>query len=261
MCERRAEYRIRAPSVSEWVRRPTVCPRRSRADAWGCDQPRRICHRPVTTGRDWMLLHVHAEVYNVRQASKGSLVKKELRRRLRAVLTAIPPETLQERSRLAAERLFGDPEYQRAEVMMIYLALPWEVDTTAIVLQAWQDMKRVVAPQVSWDCRQIMPIEINNLDDDVAHNRLGFREPIRGLPIPVELIDLVIVPGLGFDDRGNRLGRGRGFYDRFLSKPNFHGTSCGFVLESQLVDSIPSVPHDVKIDMLVTDEAVRRFGS
>jgi 5-formyltetrahydrofolate cyclo-ligase len=186
-------------------------------------------------------------------------VKKALRTKLRSVLAAIPPETVQESSRLAAELLFREPEYKRAEIMMVYLSLPQEPDTTAIVLRAWQDRKKIVAPQVSWESRQMIPMEIRNLDEDVASNQLGLREPIHGLPIPIQLIDLVIVPGLAFDPFGNRLGRGRGFYDRFLGKPEFQGKTCGFALEAQVVDSIPAGPHDVKVHMLVTEERVRRF--
>jgi len=192
--------------------------------------------------------------------SKGSIVKKELRRRLQAVLTSIPPATLSERSRVAADLLFNEPEYRRAEVMMVYLSHTQEADTTRIVLQAWQDRKRILAPQVSWESKAMIPIEIRNLDIDVARNGIGLREPIEGPPIPIELIDLVIVPGLAFDGAGNRLGRGRGFYDRFLARPNFRGIACGFALEAQIVDAIPAGPHDMKIDMLVTDAAVRRFA-
>lgn len=186
-------------------------------------------------------------------------MKKELRTTLRNQLAQIPEAEIQLRSQRAAERLFNEPEYHRAENMMIYLSLPHEADTTAIVLQAWQDRKKVVAPQVSWDSKQMVPVEIHDLDADVASNRLGIREPIHGLPIPISNIDLVIVPGLGFDPFGNRLGRGRGFYDRFLGKPEFKGIPCGFALESQLVDSIPAGPLDQKVRMLVTDEHVRRF--
>lgn len=187
-------------------------------------------------------------------------MKKELRRRLQAVLTSIPSATLLERSRAAAGLLFNEPEYRQAEIMMVYLSHPPEPDTTRIVLQAWQDHKRVLAPQVSWESKAMIPIEISNLDDDVARNEFGFREPVEGQPIPIELIDLVIVPGLAFDGAGNRLGRGRGFYDRFLARPNFRGVACGFALEAQIVDAIPAGPHDMKIDMLVTDVAVRRFA-
>lgn len=188
-------------------------------------------------------------------------MKKELRKKLRSILSSIPQESTVQRSRLAAERLFREPEYERAEVIMVYLALPQEADTTAIVLQAWQDHKRILAPQVSWESHQMMPVEIRNLDTDVAPNEMGFREPVRGLPFLIELIDLVIVPGLGFDPFGNRLGRGRGFYDRFLSRPEFKGITCAFALEEQVVDLVPAGPQDVRVRMLVTDAAVRRFDA
>lgn len=187
-------------------------------------------------------------------------MKKELRARLRSILDSIPLETRREQSHQAAEHLFAEIEYQRTEIVMIYLALPSEADTTPIVLQAWKDIKRVLAPQVSWESRQMIPIEINNLDTDIADTQYGMREPVRGTPIPIELIDLVIVPGLGFDPEGNRLGRGRGFYDRFLGRPNFHGTICAFAHEQQYVESIPSSPHDQKVHLLVTNERVRRFS-
>ncbi len=78
--------------------------------------------------------------------------------------------------------------------------------------------------------------------------------------MPVADIELVVVPGLAFDEHGNRLGRGRGFYDRFLTHPDFRGTSCGLALEDQVVDSIPVGPSDARVDMLVTDVKVHRFG-
>ncbi len=188
-------------------------------------------------------------------------MKKELRTRLRSILAEIPPETLQQQSRSAAEILFKQPEYQQAEIMMIFLSHGREADTTPIVLQAWKDRKRILAPQVSWESRQMIPMEINNLDEDLGRNQLGFREPVRGMPIPVELIDLVIVPGLAFDPFGNRLGRGRGLYDRFLAREKFTGKACGLSLEVQVVESIPAREHDVKVSMLVTEQQVRRFNS
>ena len=198
-------------------------------------------------------------LYSTKNVGEG-LVKKELRSKLRSLLASIPPATLQARSRQAAQRLFAEPEYQNAEVMMIYLSLPQEADTTPIVLQSWKDRKRVLAPQLSWESKQMVPVQINNLDTDIADTSYGIREPARGMPLPIELIDLVIVPGLGFDPQGNRLGRGRGFYDRFLGKPAFRGVTCAFAIEEQYVESISAKPHDVKVHMLVTDQAVRRLA-
>jgi 5-formyltetrahydrofolate cyclo-ligase len=188
------------------------------------------------------------------------VIKKELRQKLRRMLAAIPPEAVAQRSRRACSQLFEQPEYRRAEVVMVFLSLPTEIDTTPLVLRAWQDRKRVLAPKVSWEQRRMLPIEIYSLQQDLTPGQLGIREPVDGQPFLVPLIDLVIVPGLGFDPFGHRLGRGRGFYDRFLSQPDFQGIACALAFEEQFVDIIPAGPHDAPIHMLVTDQRVRRFS-
>jgi 5-formyltetrahydrofolate cyclo-ligase len=186
--------------------------------------------------------------------------KKELRQELRSRLGAIPPEELQQRSASACRLLCMQDEYRRAGTLMLFLSTPHEVDTRQLALQAWADAKIVLAPRVAWDQRRMLPIELQSLASDLEPGFMGIREPVEGMPVPVSDIDLVIVPGLGFDAHGNRLGRGRGFYDRFLSHPDFRGTSCALALEDQVVAAIPVGPSDVAIDMLVTDVKVRRFA-
>ncbi|MGD2110347.1 MAG: 5-formyltetrahydrofolate cyclo-ligase [Phycisphaerae bacterium] len=187
--------------------------------------------------------------------------KKELRQRLRKTLAEIPPDQIEPMSLRVCHRLFEQPEYVKAEVIMVFLSLPNEVDTSAVVLRAWQDRKRVLAPKVSWSQRRMMPVEIRSLTEDLTVSQIGMREPVSGIPFPVSMIDLVIVPGLGFDEFGHRLGRGRGFYDRFLAHPDFRGTACAVAFEVQLTASVPVGPLDQHVDMLVTDEKVRRFES
>lgn len=187
-------------------------------------------------------------------------MKKELRDRLRKVVTGLSPDEIGAMSVRACQHLFEQREYAKAEVIMVFLSLPMEVDTSAIVLRAWQEGKRVLAPKVSWSQRRMMPVEIRSLTDDLAESNMGIREPVSGIPFPVSLIDLVIVPGLGFDEFGNRLGRGRGFYDRFLAHAEFHGTACGVAFEQQVVPTIPVGPLDRRVAMLVTDRKVRRFS-
>jgi len=133
------------------------------------------------------------------------------------------------------------------------------VDTTPLVLKAWQDRKRILAPRLSWNQRRLIPIEIHSLTDDLTVSHHGVREPSSGVPFPIGLADIVIVPGLAFDPFGERLGRGRGFYDRLLNHPEYHATSCAVAFEEQLVDKVPVGPHDKQVEILVTDEKVRRF--
>jgi 5-formyltetrahydrofolate cyclo-ligase len=188
-------------------------------------------------------------------------VKTELRQRLRKVLAGIPPDELGARSLRACHRLFEQPEYLEAEVIMVFLSLPTEIETAPIVLRGWQDRKRVLAPKVSWSQRRMLPVEIRSLTEDLVVSTMGIREPVSGIPFPISLIDLVIVPGLGFDEFGNRLGRGRGFYDRFLSHSEFHGVACALAFEAQMTPAVPVGPLDRHVEMLVTDEKVRRFSS
>lgn len=186
--------------------------------------------------------------------------KKELRQRLRKVLAETPSDELSARSLRACHRLFEQPVYIKTEVIMVFLSLPNEIDTTPLVLRAWQDRKRVLAPKVSWNQRRMLPLEIRSLTDDLMVSTMGIREPVTGIPFPIAEIDLVIVPGLAFDEYGNRLGRGRGFYDRFLSHSEFCGIACGMACELQMTTTVPVGPLDRRVDMLVTDEKVRQFG-
>lgn len=176
------------------------------------------------------------------------------------MLAGLPPDQAAARSQKACDHLFALKEFAKAEIVMVYLSLASEVDTSPIVLRSWQVRKRVLAPKVSWSQRRMLPVEIRSLSDDLAETTMGIREPVSGIPFPIPLIDLVIVPGLGFDEFGNRLGRGRGFYDRFLAHPEFQGVACGLAFEEQVVPSMPIGPLDRKVHMLVTDAKVRRFS-
>jgi 5-formyltetrahydrofolate cyclo-ligase len=188
-------------------------------------------------------------------------VKKELRERFRKILAEISTEELNTRSLRACHRLFEQPEYVKAEVIMVFLSLPTELDTSPLVLRAWQDRKRVLAPKVSWNQRRMLPIEFRSLTGDLTVSSMGIREPVTGIPFPISMIDMVIVPGLAFDEHGNRVGRGRGFFDRFLAHPEFKGIACALGFENQMTSTVPVGPLDRPVYMLVTDEKVRRFKS
>jgi len=174
-------------------------------------------------------------------------------------MAAIERQELLSRSAAACHLLAEQEEFRGAQTIMAYLSLPYELDTTTLVLSAWQAGKRVLAPKVDWEQRRMLPIEIRSLTTDLVEGDLGLREPAQGVPVPVADIELLIVPGLGFDRSGNRLGRGRGFYDRLLRHSDFGGTACGLALAEQVLPVIPVGAGDSPLDMLVTDRSVLRF--
>jgi 5-formyltetrahydrofolate cyclo-ligase len=186
--------------------------------------------------------------------------KSHLRNELKAKLVAMTAQVRSEKSKAACRNLIETPQFQRSAVVMIYLSLPHEVDTAAAILCAWQYGKTVVVPKVSWQQRHMIPVIINSLDTGFATEVGGLRNPIPGAPMPIEEIDLVVAPGLGFDRKGNRIGRGGSYYDRFFASKNLQAVKCGFAFEEQLVEQVPTVEHDIRIDMLITDEEVLHFN-
>ncbi|MBI1374306.1 MAG: 5-formyltetrahydrofolate cyclo-ligase [Phycisphaera sp.] len=189
----------------------------------------------------------------------GAPEKKNLRAQLRAKLMELEPAELHAKSVAAAERLAATPEFQRAESVMIFLPLKYEIDARPIALRAWQRMKTVTVPLVSYEQKHMIPVVLRSLDEPMNVDRYGVSTPGTGKPIPPQDIDMVIVPGLGFDVEGRRIGRGGGFYDRFLAHPSFTGITCGLALDEQIVDEVPTACHDVSLDLLVTDRRELRF--
>ena len=187
--------------------------------------------------------------------------KNAIRELLRARLGAMTPAERHAKSVAACSLVTASPEFAAAKVVMLYLSMAEEVDTATIALRCWQTSKTVVVPKVLWQQRRMLPVEVTSLTTGVGTNPQGVREPIAGNPFPTDSIDLVIVPGLGFSLDGYRIGRGMGFYDRFLSSDEFLGASCGLAFEEQVIEGLPSEPHDVPVGMLATDRGLRRFAS
>ncbi len=185
--------------------------------------------------------------------------KKTLRAQLRQAMMDIPPAALSRASTAACELLASTPEFRAADAIMIFLPLKHEIDTRPLILRAWQQQKLVTVPLVSYEQKHMIPIELKSLDEHMETDHYGVRTP-RGAPQSIDTIQLVILPGLGFDRHGHRIGRGLGFYDRFLAQPKFQGKSCGIAVEQQVVDEVPTAQHDMPIDMLVTDRQILRFG-
>jgi len=185
--------------------------------------------------------------------------KKKLRTELRTRLRSIDAAAMHTRSLAVSHQLTETPEFKSATAVMLFLSLTGEVDTRPIALRAWQAGKTVTVPLVSHEQKHMIPVVLRSFDEPMERDRYGVRTPSTTTPFPIDLIDLVIMPGLGFDRRGRRLGRGAGFFDRFLARREFGGLSCGLAVDEQLVATLPTADHDQHLDMLVTDTQVMRF--
>jgi 5-formyltetrahydrofolate cyclo-ligase len=188
-------------------------------------------------------------------------MKRSIRKRMRELLAAMHHGKASFASQAACSTLTTLDEFRLADVVMIYLSLPEEVDTAAIAQLAWQAGKTVLAPKVNWQDNTMVAMEIHSLQDDLVVDDAGFRQPAAGRLWAGGDIDLIVIPGLAFDACGNRMGRGMGFYDRFLSAGDMRALKCGLAFQEQLlIDPLPTTQNDQPIDMLVTDNGVLRFN-
>ena len=144
----------------------------------------------------------------------------------------------------AVERL---PEFRAARTVAVFAALPDEPATDE-VLARWASTRRVVLPRVEGDAMRFYACR----PDALVSGAFGILEPQGERPCPAGEIDLVVCPGMAFTADGRRLGRGRGYYDRYLGDPAFRGFRVGVCYAHQLVDDLPVEPHDVRMDRVIT---------
>ncbi len=140
---------------------------------------------------------------------------------------------------------------------MLYMPLASEIDVTAIALRCFQTNCNVCVPKVNWQRRDMIAVEVNSIDDrNMDTDEHGIRTPKECRPIPPSMIDLIVTPGLAFDARGHRLGRGGGFYDRFLVRVRNSAVRVGIAFDFQIIDEVPVDEQDASVDIIVTDRRV-----
>lgn len=186
-------------------------------------------------------------------------MKAHLRNTLRQKLAKLGPAEVVRKSRTICEHLTAMDLFDAAGVVMVYLPIAGEVDLSTLAVEAWGRKKTLVAPTACEQCCSMRTFLCPPNDLGLFCPTDGLRMPIRHTEeIAPERIDLIVVPGLGFDRRGNRLGRGGGYYDRFLSRPEVGAATAGVAFVEQIVPDVPMEPTDRPVDVLVTDEDVIR---
>ena len=171
--------------------------------------------------------------------------KKELRANIKALKKQHTKEQLLEQSEKILAKLEQHPDFMKAEKVMLYSALPDEVQTQAF-LEKWHLKKQIILPTVVGD--DIIPVEFGK-DTAFAVGDFNILEP-QNEPYTGGF-DLIIVPGVAFDRCGNRLGRGRGYYDRFLSQ-HLSTKRIGICFDFQLVEAVPAEAFDIKMDEVLS---------
>jgi 5-formyltetrahydrofolate cyclo-ligase len=187
------------------------------------------------------------------------MTKAELRGRMEDLLRHMDPGDLAERSTRAARRFQQTQAWREARIILCFLSMPHELDTAALIAGARESGRRVAVPRIEGDV--IRFVFLPGGETDLPRDGWGI--PVPGpdwepFPLRRGTRTLAAVPGLAFDRRGNRLGRGKGFYDRFLREARgaLDGeiTAVGICISEQLVDEVPHNERDQRLDGVVSEQ-------
>ncbi len=195
---------------------------------------------------------------NLVLAEKARLREEILRKR-----NLISPEIRAQKSLAIMERFFELDEFNSARILHIFVSFRSEVSTELIIKESLKRGKRVVVPITDHNARRLFLSEIEDYDLDLRPGHWGILEPKKEAInfIDPEHLDLILSPGVAFDLSGNRLGHGAGYYDKLLAGCKDRPLTIGLAYEMQVVDDVPVMEYDIKIDGVVTEERLIKAQS
>ncbi|MFU2029888.1 5-formyltetrahydrofolate cyclo-ligase [Bacillus wiedmannii] len=179
--------------------------------------------------------------------------KVRLRKQIIEHMNSLSEERCTTLSEQIAFSLYAQKEWAEAKTIGITLSMENEVNTYAIIEKAWEEGKKVVVPKCNKGTRTMSFRQISNFDQlEIVY--MNLREPIlaRTEEVNADDIDLQIVPGVAYTERGERIGYGGGYYDRYLV--HYKGKTLSLAYSFQIVEHIPVEPFDKNVEKIITEK-------
>jgi 5-formyltetrahydrofolate cyclo-ligase len=177
------------------------------------------------------------------------LTKDSIRNKILLRIRIDKEENRNKKSKIIKEKLFRTRVFKEAKIVMFYMSLGGEVNTADMIKEAQRLGKTVVVP-VCGKNRMMKPCLLKE-KGVLSKGPYGILEPVWKEPVPLKKIDLVIVPGLAFDKKGKRLGRGKAYYDRFLKRLPSGTMSIGLAFDFQILPRVPTTTTDVDVKKII----------
>src|SRR6056297_3441114 len=174
--------------------------------------------------------------------------KKEIRKYIKQLKKEYTLEEKKAKSKIIFEQVEQLTEFQKSDTLMAYWSMDDEVYTHDFVLK-WFQTKTIILPSVKGDELELRLFK--GLDDMTEGTAFSIKEPKTLYKDALDKIDLIIVPGVAFDNQNNRLGRGKAYYDKLLQ--NTQALKVGVCFDFQWFDTVPADQHDIKMDLVISD--------
>ena len=162
-------------------------------------------------------------------------------------------------SRAIGENVLGLPELRAPVELMAFLSMSDELSLDGFLQECLDAGHRVYSPKTLMKSRRMIPLRLTSMTA-IKNGAYGIREPAGDETIEPSGLDFVVVPAVAFDARGMRLGRGGGFYDRFIDLLSPDARTCGVAFSRYVLDEVPTEAHDRPVDMIVTEKDVIRIS-
>lgn len=184
--------------------------------------------------------------------------KQEIRNEIATFFDALEDEVLAANTTIIENRLFEFANFLESKIVMLYVNAENEVGTQNIVKRAFEYSKIVVLPAFDPARSTMKLMKVDNPDKDLTMGPRGILEPnpAKCKTVPLDCIDIAIVPGIAMDEKGGRIGSGDGYYDRIIPDLPMTTRKVGLVFEGQLVTQVPMESHDKHVDIIITEKRV-----
>ena len=182
--------------------------------------------------------------------------KSKIRKDMITTLESLSENEIALKTRKIENRLFDFANFVEANITMLYISCSGEVSSHNIITYCMDYRKIIVLPAFDPQKFRIRLYKIDNIEKDLKPGPRGMLEPdtARCKPVPIECLDIAIIPGTAFDEKGGRIGSGEGYYDRFIPKLPITTRKVSIAFEDQIIPQIPMESHDKHVDIIITNE-------
>ena len=184
--------------------------------------------------------------------------KQEIRNIIRTQINSIPLKSINEKSSAIENRLFEFANFVESRIVLLYVNSSIQVKTESIIKKCYGLDKIVVLPAFDSSNFSMELYKVDNPDKTLIQGSRGIAEPDRDINkiVPIDCIDIAIIPCLALDEKGGRIGSGEGYYDRIIPQLPITTRKVGLAFESQIIQQIPMESHDKHIDIIITEKRV-----
>ena len=184
--------------------------------------------------------------------------KIQIREDISQRVSALSASEVAEKTRAIEDRLFEFANFLEAKIALLYVNGKYEVQTEDIIKRSYDYRKIVVLPAFDPEKFEMNLMKVDQFAQDLVPGARNVLEPDpnRCKPVPMERIDIAIIPGLAFDEKGGRIGSGKGYYDRLIPRLAITTRKVALTFEEQIVPQIPMESHDKHVDIIITDQRI-----